>query len=136
MSDTDTDARSMPDPDQPTEEASGGEAEVAETHRHHQHRRSNRSEVTNITITPPASPPNEPANMGSGSGGLGTKVKKMRGYAAIFVAVTLIAVCLYGIFTGFGHVVCDCNDLRNYFCGLLGACLMFLTGAVKDELGK
>lgn len=64
------------------------------------------------------------------------KLKRVQGYVAIAIVVCLIAVCLYGIFTGFGHERCDCNDLRNYFCGILGACMMWLTGTVKDQFGR
>lgn len=130
MSNTESDVERVSE----TKDAAGSEETEDEgtvtPHQSHHHRRSNRSEVTNITITPPASPPNEPNERPVG------RLGRVRGYVAIAVVTVLIAVCLYGIFTGFGHEKCDCNDLRNYFCGILGACMMFLTGTVKEQFAK
>lgn len=132
MSETDSSSRGLQDAGDGTEEEASGTSEPAETHKHHRHSRSGPSEVTNITITPPASPPNERVE----GDGIGGRVKRVRGYVAILVVVILMGVCLAGIFTNFGHEPCNCNDLRNYFCGLVGACLMWLTGTVKDQFVK
>ncbi len=108
--------------------------EPAKKNSNHRHSRRRANETTNITITPPASPPNERAE--SALNTASHRVKRVQGYVAIAVVVILIGVCLYGIFTNFGHEKCDCNDLRNYFCGILGACMMFLTGTVKEQFVK
>jgi hypothetical protein len=97
----------------------------------HKHRGRRPNETTTITITPPASPPPELADA-PGSG----RVKKFQGYVAVFVLVGVIVSCLIGIFTNYGHERCDCNDLRNYFCGMLGFALAALTSTAKDKFTK
>lgn len=134
MSDSESDVR-------PVSEASGTEtaegdlyAIVAEEDQRNKHRRRrpNETRIGSVTITPPASPPPELANASPGM----SKVKRFQGYVAVFVLVGVIVACLIGIFTNYGHERCDCNDLRNYFCGMLGACVAFLSSTAKDKFVK
>lgn len=104
--------------------------DATKTHRSHQHSRRGRTETTTINITPPATPPPELAEVTS------SKLALAKGYIALFMIVGIMVACLVGIFTNFGFERCNCNDLRNWWCGLLGACLMFLCGTAKEKFVK
>lgn len=119
-----------------TEEEELYEIVAAEDSTHkHRRRRPNETRIGSVTITPTITPPASPPPELAAAPGM-SKVKRFQGYVAVVVLVGVIIACLIGIFTNYGHERCDCNDLRNYFCGMLGACVAFLCSTAKDKFVK